>query len=471
MLVVISDLHLTDKTSGEVIDDKAFRIFRNRVGDMAYDASWRIPADKSITNPRDYQPLEELNILLLGDIIDMIRSEKWNDLEEIDMPWTETRGDSFFETISGIVDAVLSENRISFSLLKDMAEQGIKIPRTMRVLSETEKIDTKLGSIASEEKATVKVNIYYMVGNHDWFLYIKDPRMNSIRNRIIASLGLANEKDKPFPYFPDEDQDLERIQTDHNVYALHGDLFDNTNFQPPTRDVSSVGDVVVLKLLNEIPKLIEQQLKKFPPDQIGKITDIKTFVNELREIDNLRPYSLAPHWIAHVINKYGLNPSLVNDSIRDALHKLINNFISNPLVSRNHFTVIKMEVAELLFKTHLSITDLASLIQFLSLDKDSIESYRDYARGLTTKDLAKGKSFYVMGHTHYPELIPMSSITSDDETAGQIYINTGTWRTLHKTGLYDGSFISYKTMTMAAFFKGNERRGHNFECWTGLLDL
>ncbi|HEY4965190.1 MAG TPA: hypothetical protein VII28_02275 [Puia sp.] len=471
MLVIISDLHLTDGTSGEVINEKAFRIFRSRLSDMAYDASWRTPADDLVDQSTDYQPLEEMNILLLGDIMDMIRSEKWNDLDEADMPWTENRGDSFFETISSIVEDVLNENKISFSILKSMTDQGITIPLSMEVLSDTKKLEENFGSIASEKRATVKVNIYYMVGNHDWFLYINDPRMNAIRNRIIDSLGLANERNKPFPYFPDENKELQRIQTEHNVYALHGDLFDNTNYQPAGRDFSSVGDVVVLKLLNEIPKQIEDQLKKFPPEKMGKVTHIKTFVNELREIDNLRPYSLAPHWIAHVINKYELDVSLVNDSIREALHKLINDFIKNPLVSKNHFTVIKIEVAELLFKTHLGIGDLASLIQFLSLDKDGFESYREYATGLTSHNQGKDKSFYVMGHTHYPELVPMSSFVRDGITTGQIYINTGTWRTLHKTGINDHSFISYKTMTMAAFYKDNERRGHHFENWTGLLDL
>ena len=41
MLVIISDLHLTDGTSGETINAGAFRVFRERLSDLAYDASWR----------------------------------------------------------------------------------------------------------------------------------------------------------------------------------------------------------------------------------------------------------------------------------------------------------------------------------------------------------------------------------------------------------------------------------------------
>ncbi len=41
MLVIISDLHLTDGTSGETIAAHAFRIFRDNLGDMIYETSWQ----------------------------------------------------------------------------------------------------------------------------------------------------------------------------------------------------------------------------------------------------------------------------------------------------------------------------------------------------------------------------------------------------------------------------------------------
>ncbi len=69
MLVIISDLHLTDGTSGETISAGAFRVFRQRLRDLAYDASKR--ADGT------YRPIEEMDILLLGDVFDLIRSTKW----------------------------------------------------------------------------------------------------------------------------------------------------------------------------------------------------------------------------------------------------------------------------------------------------------------------------------------------------------------------------------------------------------
>jgi len=450
---------------------------------MAYDASWRCAEGAGAVSrgfsrgfARDrsscfYQPIEQLDILLLGDIIDMIRSEKWNDQQEINMPWTSDRSNAFFAQVGDIVAGALENNKKSFSILKDLAVSGIRIPSSMRPLTEEEKLERKIGSEASPEKAVVKVNIYYMVGNHDWFLYIDDPRMNAIRNSIIDALGLANARDKRFPYFPAENGDLARSQADHKVYAVHGDMFDPTNCVPAGRDHSSVGDVVVLKLLNEIPNQIEQQLRQFPADKIGTVTDIDVFVRELREIDNLRPYSLAPLWISSVIKRYKLDADFVNDSIRGALRQLIHDFTHNPLVAQHHWTVIEMEIAGLLLKSHLSIEHLAGLVQFLSLTRDDMETYRKYARTLTTNGVGVDRSFYVMGHTHYPEVVPLSSCTVGGETVGQIYMNTGTWRPLHKMGVYDNSFISLNTMTIAGFYKDNERMGHSFEYWTGSLDL
>ena len=92
MLVIISDLHLTDGTSGEIISDSAFRLFKNRISDMAYDASWRCDEN----NMEYYKPVECMDILLLGDILDMIRSEKWNNSLDDIMPWTKKRQDDFF---------------------------------------------------------------------------------------------------------------------------------------------------------------------------------------------------------------------------------------------------------------------------------------------------------------------------------------------------------------------------------------
>ncbi len=82
MLVIISDLHLTDGSSGQTIREGAFRVFRQRLRDMAYDASWRAPMGNQAPQ---YEPIEQMGLILLGDILDVIRSSKW--LEDPVRPW------------------------------------------------------------------------------------------------------------------------------------------------------------------------------------------------------------------------------------------------------------------------------------------------------------------------------------------------------------------------------------------------
>jgi len=461
MLVIISDLHLTDGSSGETISSSAFKLFKHRLNDMAYDASWR--------DDENYKPIEQLDIILLGDILDMIRSERWNKALETIMPWTAERQDDFYNNIATIVDSILAENEVSFSILKSMSEDGIEIPLTMQIIPQEEKV-AKKKNYASSGHFSVKVNLYYMIGNHDWFFYIDDPRMNVIRNKVIDALGLSNDRDAPFPHSPHEKTAtvIQKIQGSHRVYAKHGDEFDKTNFQTPHRDASSVGDVVVIKLLNEIPKKIEESLEKQKAITDNK-DEIKNFIKALREIDNLRPYSLAPAWILQVLKDTKLDDKIVNESIAAALRSVMKDFRTNTIISKNLKLFYGMKVAELLLSGNFSLKGLSNLINAFGISKDKFESYRQYAVRMSGD---RECDFFVMGHTHYPEVVPLSTyIDGYGVKRNKIYINTGTWRSLHKTGIEDKSFISFKTITLAGFFKEDERKGRPFEFWTGSLAL
>ena len=74
MLVIISDLHLNDGTTGMCIPAGAFELFRERLEDMAYDASQR--------GDGTYRPIKSFDLLLLGDIFDTISSTQWKDEEK-----------------------------------------------------------------------------------------------------------------------------------------------------------------------------------------------------------------------------------------------------------------------------------------------------------------------------------------------------------------------------------------------------
>src|SRR5258708_27342737 len=112
MLVIISDLHLTDGTSGETIRPGAFRAFRESLRELAYDASWR--SDKK------YVPVDGIDLVLLGDILDVIRSTRWCGAPAQVRPWGDQNDPRFSDMVRRITEEVIRNNQQSLDILKTL---------------------------------------------------------------------------------------------------------------------------------------------------------------------------------------------------------------------------------------------------------------------------------------------------------------------------------------------------------------
>ncbi len=276
MLIIVSDLHLTDDPYSTNVKEGAFRVFRERLSDLAYDASWR-DGDK-------YDPIQQLDVLLLGDILDPIRSPKWPGTKPKDKdyvrPWSDRSSVEarFPEVISDITESILLNNKGSLGILKKLGKDGTTIPKAK---------DGKPipASYAADLRKTVKVQIHYMVGNHDWFYHLAGPAYDNIRSKVIEEMGLAHTSPSPFPHRPDESDVVSKVLDDHGVYAQHGDIYDGFNYNADlTRDASSLGDVIVVELINHFPEAV----KKEPNLQLPQ-----SCIEGLKEIDNVRPVTLS----------------------------------------------------------------------------------------------------------------------------------------------------------------------------------
>ena len=71
MLVISSDIHLGDGTTANSISPTAFDLFSNRLRETAYYAWFR--------QDGTYRPIENLDLLLMGDILDPLHSTLWLD--------------------------------------------------------------------------------------------------------------------------------------------------------------------------------------------------------------------------------------------------------------------------------------------------------------------------------------------------------------------------------------------------------
>jgi hypothetical protein len=82
--------------------------------------------------------------------------------------------------------------------------------------------------------------------------------------------------------------------------------------------------------------------------------------------------------------------------------------------------------------------------------------------------------FIVYGHTHGYKVYPLRATFKAGQHFDQMYINSGTWHPLHDLAREDPhskGFIAHKTMTYLGFYADDERKGRNFETWSGTLDI
>ena len=133
LCVVVSDLHFTDGTVG----------FQN-LGSYTWDAFYYTLLQHCIT-----YYINELVLVLDGDIVDMVRSGKW--AEKGVYPWERERSEDFSSVVNAIIkDIVEVKHRSFFEWLKGLEANLMRDTRT-----------------AGRQAAFEKLKIVITVGNHD----------------------------------------------------------------------------------------------------------------------------------------------------------------------------------------------------------------------------------------------------------------------------------------------------------------
>jgi UDP-2,3-diacylglucosamine pyrophosphatase LpxH len=454
MLLIISDLHLTDGTSGTTIQADAFKIFEERVKDMAYAASWRM-LDQT------YEPIKQIYLLLLGDILDVIRSTKWLDSKV--RPWDKDPNDpAFVAKVEEITHAILKNNHDALQVFRDLHDKGAEIPAAHEGCPCDEGDD--------EPKARVEVLIYYLCANHDWFYHLPGAAYERLRTSIIPALGLANNSLEVFPHDSEESAAIRSVCREHHVFARHGDIYDSNNFEGGTRDGSSLGDAVVIELVD---RFTDDAKHKLP----GKVP------KELCEIDNVRPADLIPTWLDGLLRKPENQEQAA--SVRNIWNDVVDHFLSLDFVKRHHGS----------FKWGLRLSQgmsFAELGKIVPWAKNTLISFAQ-ASPLVNKLVSRlgmsddlymcafGEkafndpdiSYIVYGHTHRHEVVPLRTANTTAGVNKMVYINSGTWRKVFDPAQYrpkDEEFFGYHVMTYVAFFNDHERKDRSFEAWSGSFE-
>ena len=455
MLVIISDLHLGDGTCGKAISNRAFRLFASRLEELAYSASWRTDGT--------YQPLQDIHILLLGDILDPLHSTRWLEKPHGEpgyvRPWTDSDDPAFAKMLREITQNILRENRHSVDIFFNINKEGsISIPPA---------IAGGQPDPTAEKKVDVNVHTYYMVGNHDWLYHLKGEAFDEIRQDIIEAFGLNNEK-TCFPHELEEYPPLKETLARYKVYARHGDIHDSFNYiKKHGRNYVSLGDIFAIEVTNRYFVEIEKQMGDELP---------AGFLDNIKEMTNVRPLSASWLWTSSLSQNYGLSAEKHNQ-LKEIWDQVGQEFIALDEVRRRN-RKFRIDYYDALF-WGFKFSKWASFERMnrlgawlrkrtsgngLSMAKHALEekAFKD-----------ESASYIVYGHTHRHEIVPLDIIANNDDDCAhkdQLYINSGTWHTYYDLALHKPTskrFIPYQTISYLIFYRDNQHNGQRFETWQG----
>jgi UDP-2,3-diacylglucosamine pyrophosphatase LpxH len=448
VLAIISDLHLTDGSGGTTVSPGAFVVFAERLRDLAFSASWR--------SDGRYRPIERIDVLLLGDILDLIRSTAW--LQTNVRPWHDSTQPEFAAAVTEIARTVLAHNRASLQVLRGLAGAGaVRLPPA-----------NAAGQPAHQaESRQVDVRMHYMVGNHDWFLHLPGGAYDGLRGEVARHMGLANRTEQPFPHAAEEDDELAEVLRRHGVLARHGEIFDPFNFEGD-RNGSSLGDCLVIELLNRFSLRVEQELGEELP---------ATVLLGLRELDNIRPLLLAPVWIDGLLERACPYPAQ-RRQVKQIWDRLADEFLELPFV-RERDTWKPNELVDglqraLKFSQRVPLGWASWIVNWLrEISAPADESLA--AQAMMEREFRNRRARHIVyGHTHHAECVPLDASYTDVGVLNQVYFNAGTWRRVYRqTRLapQEQEFIAADEMHYLAFFQGDERSGRPYETWSGTLGL
>lgn len=445
MLVFISDLHFVDGSAGEHNPPtKAFEYFFD---DLVSIAS------------KESNQIKEIKIVLLGDVFDLLRTEKWFPFDENERPWGY--GEAEIEKhAQEILTKILThkENSQTFQTIKDGVES----------------LKDRCQKFAQCRLESTP-RLFYIPGNHDRLVN----KYSSLRVEVCKCLGIPREWHNPADPFPHVHEDLR-----YGVFARHGHEFDIFNYEGgssytlPDYERVPIGDPITTELVSRLP----YEAGLYLQGQGMPLDEIQPIKARLQEIENVRPLSAVIEWLLYQVKQE--EEPVVKQAIEAAIDKAITLFNELNYVKlwferhdRWGFDEADKIRVFLSLLTKLRLSTMDSFMHLVEKAKDMGFFVKDDLREAAPQELSRLDPrfrYVVYGHTHEPLVVALRSdapLAGDPRPLEKVYLNTGTWRSRYYKADQDRSFMRWKNMTYVIFYREDERkeRKADFETWTGTL--
>ncbi|HSH03002.1 MAG TPA: hypothetical protein VLL52_10830 [Anaerolineae bacterium] len=476
MLVVLSDLHFVDGTSGNHnLPVDAFRdVFLENVAELA----------------RGNQATE-VTLLLLGDIPDLIRSSHWLDAKPQDRPWG-ANGLADVENYRSFrkENSPTITERICQRILGVLPEDGdrSKVPfdsilgRNWDTFAFFRNFEEELRAQLYPDMQDIKAQLIYVPGNHDRLINLYP----SLRDEFKKMLGLTVTADVVLGDVDDEWwYRYDFLSEYYGVYARHGHQYDPWNYGAGPMNSAErkdhlqpcIGDVVAAEFAVRLP---------WEARRMGLSEDL---VHKLQDMDNVRPLSRLMEWFYSNMHTH-VQAAETREALDNVFDKVIRNLVSLDFVQNwdtPHTKVddvvrgITSSVGRWAVDKLVDLTDVSSLVGegLLNLvapllGPPATQENDRFIQAAYREEIWRANKkvrFVLYGHTHNPMIVPLDG----EEEESVLYFNTGTWRErIYRTVKLDkeANFVKLKQMSYYIFYGADEDVGKkpgtvSFDMWTG----
>jgi UDP-2,3-diacylglucosamine pyrophosphatase LpxH len=452
MLVMLSDLHFTDGTTATNPHETAFELLGEELAATA-------KAKKAT----------EINVVLLGDIFDLERSDYWhrNNVPPDKRPW----GGAQLDPSTGMNPDPSVETQFN-KILEAILQESVK-PKSSRVLIEA------IGKL--KDVAGRPARVTYVIGNHDRVLN----NFESLKQQVVAAFDPVSVT-----------FDNEFRSDEYGVLARHGHVLDEHchgwrfltkvlkkgadigRLDAPTYRVMAIGEVVTAELMAGLVYYAREML----PGPAHK-----AFINTLMEVNNLRPMTDFIRWITWLMKQQSKEYIEVSTkALRKALDGLLDSTFARRWDGVKADFIVSGDITDFLSKgrTLLRREGGVDALQKLIPIIEKIDSALDLVTGRKGKDtlvcgaekefsggqLPGEIQYVVYGHSHGAR---QDCFSATREGRVQMYINTGTFLPVIERVADKQSFARSYRMTYVCFFrsdedmKGRVGNGPTADVWNG----